>query len=114
MRVGTPPEVRAITFDTAMGLSRSAMPPLIWREGLGRVWRLIIETPSTNTVPFLRLTSRTRPVFPRSRPAMTFTWSSFLILILSGGGGLNFLLPMLDDLRSERNDFHEAFVAELA
>src|ERR1035437_5104153 len=104
-RVGTPPDVKTITFETAMGLSRSAIPPLIWRDGLGRVCRLIIDTPSTRTVPFLRLTSRTRPVLPLSFPVMIFTSSSFFSLILFGGGATSFL-PMLDDLRRQGDDLH--------
>src|SRR5580704_528310 len=64
MRDGTPPDVRTIRFEIAMGLSRSAIPPLICLEGLGRVCRLIIETPSTRTFPTARSTEMTRPVSP--------------------------------------------------
>src|SRR6185312_2377676 len=42
-----------MTLATAIGASCSAMPPLIWRLGLGRVWRLIIITRSTRTRPSL-------------------------------------------------------------
>ena len=57
-----------ITLEAAMGLSRSAMPPLICLAGLGRVWRLIIITCSTSTLPVSRSTRSTRPVLPLSRP----------------------------------------------
>ena len=42
-----------ITFEPRSALSRSAMPPLICLAGFGRVWRLIIITCSTSTLPGL-------------------------------------------------------------
>src|SRR5262245_45832708 len=103
----------------AMGLSRSAIPPLTCREGFGRVWRFTMLTPSTSTLPLKVSTCNTRPVLPLSRPAMTLTLSSFLILtlILTCGlfccrGGIR--LAMLDDLRRERDDLHVLLLAQLA
>src|SRR4030095_15405911 len=39
------------TFDACSDASRSTMPPLMLRWGLGRVWRLMKFTPSTMTRP---------------------------------------------------------------
>src|SRR5690348_11115385 len=113
MREGMPPLVKIITFERAMGLSRSAMPPLIWRCGFARVWRFTMLTPSTKTFPFLRSTEITRPVLPLSRPAITFTWSSFFRRILKSIL-CAFCRGILYHLRRKRNDFHEALIAELA
>ena len=87
-RVGTPPEVSSVTLEIAIGLSRSAMPPLICFDGLGRVWRFTIPMPSTRTLPRSLSTCSTRPVLPLSLPAMTLTVSSSRILIFTGGRGL--------------------------
>src|SRR5207245_8224227 len=42
-----------ITLDTLIAASFSTIPPLMFFEGLGRVWRLMIPTCSTTTVFFL-------------------------------------------------------------
>src|SRR5260370_606520 len=103
-----------------MALSRSAMPPFICRPGLGRVWRFTMLTPSTSTFPLRVSTCSTRPVLPLSRPAITFTVSSFLILTLILGSGSFcvrlkiFVAIGLDHLRGERNDLHEFLLAQLA
>jgi len=62
-----------ITFEMLMAPSFSTMPPLIFFCGFGRVWRLTIATCSTTTRFVLALMESTRPVFPASRPAITFT-----------------------------------------
>src|SRR5215469_1568643 len=120
-----------MTFEIAMGLSFSAIPPLICLAGLGRVWRLIIDTPSTNTVPRLRSTEITRPLLPLSRPVITFTWSFFLTLILSRSLvalpalRTNLVLKLIfaivhsvtllsDHFGSQRNNLHKLLVAKLA
>src|SRR5690625_3291636 len=59
-------------------------------------------TPSTTTRSRWTSTSSTRPCLPLSRPAMTTTRSPFLIRAIS------------DHLRSQRDDAHEALVAQLA
>ena len=46
-----------ITFDTWMGASRSAMPPLMFFWGLGRVWRLMKFTPCTSPKEFTGLSA---------------------------------------------------------
>jgi hypothetical protein len=66
-----------ITFDTAIGLSRSAIPPLTCLCGFGRVCRFTICTPSTSTRADFGSTSSTRPSLPLSFPAITFTVSFF-------------------------------------
>src|SRR3954453_11335757 len=106
-------------FEAWMGISRSAMPPLIPLPGLGRVWRFAMFTPSTSTRPVSRLTWRTRPVLPLSRPAITLTVSSLRILIFSSCFGAfwcrcGIFFAMLDHLRSQRHDLHESLVAERA
>src|SRR6266702_1424025 len=71
-------EETIITFETWMGASRSAIPPLMFRCGFGRVWRLMKPTPWTMTRPFSRRTCRMRPRLPVSLPAMTSSRSFFL------------------------------------
>src|SRR5581483_6226365 len=96
------------------------MPPLICCDGFGLVWRLTTITPSTVTLRAKRSTSSTLPVLPLSRPAMMRTRSSFLILTRSGWRSpfcclrSYATLDMLDDLRREGNDFHEALIAQFA
>src|SRR5579863_6335069 len=113
-------------FEIAIEPSRSAIPPLICLEGLGRVWRFIIIAPSTTARPFSRSTSSTRPVLPLSRPEITITWSSLRILIFAPGvmpwcrsafaavPRLAVLRAMLEHLRRKRNDLHIPLVAQLA
>src|ERR1700722_6956562 len=119
IRVATPPEVTIITFETAIELSRSAIPPLICFCGFGRVCRFTMLTPSTSTLPVVRSTCSTRPVLPLSRPAITFTVSSFLILtFISGRASFRsrrrILNPaILNHLRRKRHDLHEFLLAQL-
>src|SRR5687767_1858312 len=80
------------------------MPPLMFFCGFGRVCRLIRFTPSTTTRFFSGSTDNTRPFLPRSLPARTITWSFLRIDI-----------PMaLQHLWSERDDLHEAALAQFA
>src|SRR5688572_11938611 len=80
------------------------MPPLMFFCGFGRVCRLIRFTPSTTTRFLSGSTDSTRPFLPRSLPARTMTWSFLRIDI-----------PMvLQHLWSERDDLHEAALAQLA
>src|SRR5215207_3706317 len=53
------------------------------------------------------ITSITEPVTPLSLPAMTLTWSPFLMLTVP-------LRAMSEHLRCERDDAHELLVAKLA
>src|ERR1044071_8312413 len=131
MRAGPHCGHTIITLDTAIGLSRSAMPPLICLDGLGRVCRLTIITCSTSSLPVLSSTLRTRPVLPLSRPEMTLTLSFFLISMRTGATGflrvsaiivLLALLPASrtlpgppsDDLGCQGNDLHELLIAQFA
>src|SRR5204862_2835343 len=59
--------------------SRSTMPPLMFLPGFGRVWRLIMLTPSITSRLFSGTTFSTRPRLPRSLPVMTRTLSFFRI-----------------------------------
>src|SRR5688572_12550134 len=61
-------------------------------------------TPSTMTRFFSGCTDNTRPFLPRSLPARTITWSFFRIDIAIA----------LQHLGSERNNLHEAALAQLA
>ena len=72
-----------ITFETWMGASRSAMPPLMFFCGLGRVWRLMKFAPCTITLPFSGSTISTLPRLPASRPEMISTRSFFFRRILT-------------------------------
>src|SRR5579862_9548134 len=116
MRAGPHCGHMIMTFDTAMRDSRSAMPPLICLPGLGRVCRLIIITCSTRIFPRFSSTLSTRPVFPLSRPVITFTVSFFLSWIRTGSTGLFFLcaIAISDHLGGQGNDLHEFLVAQLA
>src|SRR5215203_425434 len=71
--------------------------------GFGRVCRLIRFTPSTTTRLVPGTTDSTRPFLPRSLPARTITWSFFRIDIAIA----------LQHLWSERNNLHEAALAQL-
>src|SRR5574340_771901 len=95
-----------------MGPSFSIMPPLMFFPGFGRVCRLMILVCSTTTV-FLRgFTDRTRPVFPASRPASTFTSSPLRSAILYRL--ISCALIALPHFRSERDDFGVLLVAQLS
>src|SRR4029434_10481829 len=55
--------------------SRSTIPPLMLRCGFGRVWRLMMFTPSTMTRFLSGITFSTRPRLPLSFPVVTMTVS---------------------------------------
>src|SRR5579871_2982364 len=110
MRTGPHCGHTIFTFETAMGDSRSAMPPLICFCGLGRVWRFTIETCSTRILPVAVFTSKTRPVLPASRPVMTFTWSFLLSKMRTGCS--NFFCGISNHLRRQRDDLHEFLFAQ--
>src|ERR1039458_8340327 len=93
-----------------MGLSRSAIPPLICLAGFGRVCRLIIDTCSTRTLPLAGFTSSTRPVLPLSRPAITFTWSFFFCKIRTGSA--SFFFGISNHLGRQGHDLHESLFAQ--
>src|ERR1017187_4010854 len=93
-----------------MGLSRSAIPPLICLAGFGRVCRLIIDTCSTRTLPLAGFTSSTRPVLPLSRPAITFTWSFFFSKIRTGSA--SFFFGISNHLGRQGHDLHESLFAQ--
>src|SRR5271166_225678 len=63
------------TFETSMGDSCSAMPPLVRCPCLLETVFLTTRTCSTNTVPLSGKTRSTRPVLPRSEPLRTLTVS---------------------------------------
>src|SRR5262249_37506825 len=112
VRRSSSPET-SITFDTWMGASRSAIPPLMFRCGFGLVWRLMKPTPCTITRFFSRMTFRTLPRFPASLPEITSTRSFFFSRIFIGCT-LFALAMALQHLRGERDDLHELLVPELA
>src|SRR5690606_38278056 len=101
-----------------MGASRCSMPPAppAW---FGLTWWVRRLMPSTSTRWVSGNTCRTRPCLPLSpgsrpraaalsaslvRPVMTWTRSPFLI----------FIFAMSQHLRCQRDDLHEALVAQLA
>src|SRR5690242_18027090 len=114
MRAGPHCGHTIMTFETAIGLSRSAMPPLICFEGFGRVCRLTSMTCSTSSLPVRSSTLRTRPVLPLSRPEMTLTLSFFLISMRTGSTGRLRASAILNYLGGQGNDLHEFLVAQLA
>src|ERR1700751_1838323 len=63
------------TFDTLIGDSCSAMPPLVRCPRLLETVFLTTRTCSTSTVPLSGNTRSTRPDLPRSEPARIFTTS---------------------------------------
>src|SRR5260370_39021974 len=97
-----------------MGLSRSAIPPLICLAGFGLVCRLIIITCSTTILPVRRSISITRPCLPLSRPAITFTTPFFFSRIFTCSASVFRRPAMSDYLRRKRNDLHKLLVAHLA
>src|SRR5256885_2850071 len=118
MRTGPQLGQISFTFEIAIGLSCSAMPPLMFFCGLGRTFFLTIITCSTSTRPFSGNTRNTRPSFPRSRPEMTFTWSlrrmsyAFCIMVETLlSYSKNFRLK---NFRRDRNDLQKLLLAQLA
>src|SRR3954449_11782867 len=100
---------RIATLETWIPPSRSITPTgALARAGLARWWRLTMLRPSTNTFERARSTRMTLPVLPFSLPEMTTTSSSVRIFI-SGSSD-----EPLEHLRGERDDAHEAAVAQLA
>src|SRR5512145_2123973 len=79
----------------------------------GLAWRFTMLIFSTVTRPFSRSTFRTRPTFPFSLPAMTFTMSFFLMGSVARSA-IASSLPPLQDFRSQGDDLHELLRAELA
>src|SRR6202044_873911 len=63
------------TFEIAIRLSCSAMPPLTLRCGFGRTCFFTIITCSTRIFASFGNTRSTRPSLPLSRPVITFTVS---------------------------------------
>src|SRR5580693_3692691 len=112
MRTGPHCAHTILTFETAIGLSLSAMPPLICLAGFGRVCRLIMDTCSTRILPLAGFTSSTRPVLPASRPAITFTWSFFFNKIRTGSNSFLFF-GISNHLGGQGHDLHEALLAQL-
>src|SRR5512143_294992 len=93
---------RCMTFETWIGASFSRIPP--WtRCPRGFVCRLTKLTFSTIRRFSSRSTFNTRPVLPRSSPAITITWS-FLA---------NCDMASSDHLGSQRDDLHELALPEL-
>src|ERR1700686_3804240 len=75
MRTGPQVPQTNCTFDSAMRLSCSAIPPFTLRCGLGRTCFFTSMTCSTRILLSLGNTRRTRPSLPLSRPVITFTVS---------------------------------------
>jgi len=75
----------------------------LWLVWLWRVWRTAMLTPSTTALPALGSTLLIVPFWPLSLPARTITLSPFFSLA-----------AILQHLRGERDDFHEAFRTQLA
>src|SRR4051794_27276618 len=100
----------SITLDTWIAASWVTIPPVVparppWLTTL--VCRLTRFTPSTITRSTSGRTEMTLPSAPLSRPAMTRTTSPFLIF--------KFFFPLMSQhLRGQRDDPHEALVAQLA
>src|SRR5258705_8904800 len=108
MRVDSPPSGHpSCTLLAWSAASRSTMPPLMLRWGFGRVWRLIMLTPSTISRFLVGSTFSTRPRLPLSLPVLTDTVSFRRI-------GVCNLDMALKNLWSQRNNLHEAALAQLA
>src|ERR1700675_711751 len=75
MRTGPQVPQTNCTFDSAMRLSCSAIPPFTLRCGLGRTCFFTSMTCSTRILLSFGNTRRTRPSLPLSRPVITFTVS---------------------------------------
>src|ERR1051325_7094676 len=110
------------SFEVLIGASRSAMPPLTFFWGFGRVCFLRKFTRSTMAVPLLAMTRRTRPCLPRSRPERTTTVSPLRTCDFTRGCSFCrwVAFPYMDmsvtsdRFRRERDDLHELPLAELA
>src|SRR5690606_25908137 len=73
--------LNSITLEIWIGASRSITPPGWPACGFGLVWRLMMLMLDTTTLsPATRTTS---PFLPLSLPAVTITWSPFLIRFMS-------------------------------
>src|SRR6185369_13230778 len=75
MRTGPHVGQTSCTFESAIRLSCSAIPPFTLRCGFGRTCFFTIITCSTRTFASPGNTRRTRPSLPLSRPVITFTVS---------------------------------------
>src|SRR5690349_5420758 len=87
------------TLATGIGMSLSMIPPCIVAL-VAFWWRLATLTPSTITLPDAGRARLTSPSLPLSLPVRTTTRSPFLIF-------------MSEHLRGQRDDAHEALVAQL-
>src|SRR2546428_6171447 len=115
MRVRSPHSPHTtMTLLAWMGASRSAMPPLMLRWGLGRVCFLVKPTPCTMMRFFSGMTLRILPCLPASRPAMTWTTSFLRSRMRTRGGEAAWAAMALEDLRGQGDDLHELLVAQLA
>src|SRR5579862_2400609 len=115
MRTGPQVPQTNCTFDSAMRLSCSAIPPFMLRCGLGRTCFFTIMTCSTRSLLSFGNTRRTRPSLPLSRPVITFTVSfrrrstrlcSVLTVLIS--------VPsiLLQYFWCERNNLQKLFLAQ--
>src|SRR5260221_12212273 len=123
-----------IILEMAMGDSCSAIPPLMYRCGLGRTFFFTIITCSTSTLLVPGKTRSTRPCLPLSRPVITFTVSlrlmSTLICIVCLQPLADLLLlppeksclarfvsyraPLLQNFRRQRNNLQKFLFPQLA
>src|SRR5438552_1188465 len=87
--------------------SRSMIPPLMFFCGFGRVWRLIMLTPSTISRFFAGSTFSTRPRLPLSLPVLIDTVSFRRIGVCKRDMALKHLWR-------QRNNLHEPALAQLA
>src|SRR6266478_5486309 len=125
MRTGPQVGQTSCTFEIAIRLSCSAMPPWTLRCGLGRTCFFTIITCSTRILRSAGNTRSTRPSLPLSRPVMTFTVSFRRISTLTCAVlatfaiTRNLLCPVtgrrcLQNLGRQRNDFQEFLFAQFA
>src|SRR5690606_35577815 len=97
--------LNSITWEMWIGASRSITPPGWPACGFGLVWRLMMLTLDTTT--FSPSTRTTSPFLPLSLPAVTTTWSPFLMRFMS-------LFLRSEHFRGERDDLHELLGTQLA
>src|SRR5579885_1799373 len=113
MRTGPQVGQTSCTFEIAMRLSCSAMPPLMFLCGFGRTCFFTIITCSTSSFASFGNTRRTRPSLPLSRPVITFTVSfrriSTLLCAVVAVAISRFLL---DNLRRKRNNLQKPLLAQ--
>src|SRR2546430_836772 len=99
------------TLTTTLSSRGTCTPPRLCPALL---WRLRMLTPLTTILCWSGIVRRTSPCLPLSLPAMTITGSpgarSSQRRVVSG----LFLSMVLEDLRGERDDFHEVALAQLA